>query len=162
MLFRSVGGRTRRRLVGDHAVHIAVVAFLACYPVLYATLVQTPLGQEFDVLLPDSDTMVAVLYVGLFAMSFDFISGYTGYLSFGHSLFYGTGAYLVVLAATEKLPLLGPETPFMLLVLLAGILAVVIALAVGAVSFRLSGVYFAMITLGFAEVDRKSVCRERV
>nr|WP_202614522.1 branched-chain amino acid ABC transporter permease [Halostella litorea] len=119
---------------------------------MYATLVRTPLGSEFDVLLPGADVMVTVLYVGLFAMSFDFISGYTGYLSFGHSLFYGTGAYLVVLAATEKLPLLGAETPFMVLLFAAGLLAVVIALAVGAVSFRLSGVYFAMITLGFAEV----------
>ncbi|WP_375137062.1 branched-chain amino acid ABC transporter permease [Halostella salina] len=128
------------------------MAFLAVYPVLYATLVRTPLGREFDVILPGADVMVTVLYVGLFAISFDFISGYTGYLSFGHSLFYGTGAYLVVLAATEKLPLLGADTPFMLLLLLAGVVAVVIALAVGVVSFRLSGVYFAMITLGFAEV----------
>jgi branched-chain amino acid transport system permease protein len=119
---------------------------------VYAILLRTPLGAEFNVLLPRIHVMVAVLYVGLFAMSFDFVSGYTGYLSFGHALFYGIGAYLVVLTATGRVPLLPADTPFMALLLLGGMLAVVIALLVGVVSFRLTGVYFAMITLGFAEV----------
>jgi len=95
--------------------------------------------------------MIAVFYFGLFAASFDFISGYTGYLSFGHASFYGAGAYLVVLAANGKLPI-PYDTPFMLLVVLAGLLAFLLAVAIGAVSFRLSGVYFAMITLGFSQV----------
>ena len=96
--------------------------------------------------------MTMVLYFGLFAMSFDFISGYTGYLSFGHAAFYGTGAYFVVLAANGQIPGIPDGTPFMFLLLLAGFFAFVVALAIGAVSFRLTGVYFAMITLGFAQV----------
>ncbi len=125
---------------------------MGLYPLVYQVLTSTPLGAEFRVLLPPVRTMVAVLYVGLFAMSFDFVSGYTGYLSFGHAMFYGTGAYLVVLVATGKVPGLSAGTPFMALVLLGGVLAAAVALLVGAVSFRLTGVYFAMITLGFAEV----------
>ena len=96
--------------------------------------------------------MIVVLYVGLFAMSFDFVSGYTGYLSFGHAMFYGIGAYFVILAGSGKVPGLAAETHFMLLLLLGAVLAALVALAVGAVSFRLTGVYFAMVTLGFAEV----------
>ena len=96
--------------------------------------------------------MIALLYFGLFAMSFDFISGYTGYLSFGHAAFYGTGAYFVILVANGKIPLLPPGTPFMISLILGGLLAAVLALLIGLVSFRLSGVYFAMITLGFAQV----------
>nr|WP_158202794.1 branched-chain amino acid ABC transporter permease [Halomarina oriensis] len=96
--------------------------------------------------------MIVVLYFGLFAMSFDFISGYTGYLSFGHAVFFGTGAYTVILAANGKLPLVPTDTPFVLLLVLAGLLAVLLAVAIGSVSFRLSGVYFAMITLGFSQV----------
>lgn len=103
-------------------------------------------------ILPDVETMIAVLYFGLFAMSFDFISGYTGYLSFGHAAFYGTGAYFVVLAANGKVPLVGTATPFVYLLVLGGLVAVVLAVLIGAVSFRLTGVYFAMITLGFAQV----------
>ncbi|WP_254833105.1 branched-chain amino acid ABC transporter permease [Haloglomus salinum] len=103
-------------------------------------------------LLPDVETMTAVLYFGLFAMSFDFISGYTGYLSFGHAVFYGTGAYFVIVAANGKLPLVPHTTPFLLLLVLGGLLATVLALVIGVVSFRLSGVYFAMVTLGVSQV----------
>lgn len=140
------------RYAREHVAHLLVVAFLAAYPGIHALLVNSPVGAEAVALLPDVETMTAVLYFGLFAMSFDFISGYTGYLSFGHAAFYGTGAYFVVLAANGKIPLIPSATPFMILLVLAGVCALVLALAIGAVSFRLSGVYFAMITLGFAQV----------
>ncbi|WP_264783093.1 branched-chain amino acid ABC transporter permease [Haladaptatus sp. T7] len=119
---------------------------------MYHLLVNSPFGTEAATLLPRVETMIPVLYFGLFAMSFDFISGYTGYLSFGHAAFYGTGAYFVILTANDKIPLLPPGTPFMVSLVVAGLVAVALALAIGAVSFRLTGVYFAMITLGFAQV----------
>jgi branched-chain amino acid transport system permease protein len=136
----------------EHVPHIVVVLFLAAYPFLHAAAIASPFGAEATALLPDVDTMTAVLYFGLFAMSFDFVSGYTGYLSFGHAVFYGTGAYFVVLAANGKVPLIPYDAPFLLLVLLGAVLAVVLSLLIGVVSFRLSGVYFAMITLGFSQV----------
>ena len=140
------------RYAREQSVHLAVVAFFALYPALYSALIHSPVGAEMVTILPDVETMIAVLYFGLFAMSFDFISGYTGYLSFGHAAFYGTGAYFVVLASNGKVPLLGTGTPFVYLLVLAGLAAVVLAVLIGAVSFRLSGVYFAMITLGFSQV----------
>jgi branched-chain amino acid transport system permease protein len=136
----------------EHIAHIAVIVFLAAYPGLHTLLVNSAFSPVLVAVLPEVETMIAVLYFGLFAMSFDFISGYTGYLSFGHAAFYGAGAYFVVLAANGKVPFVPPGTPFMLLLLLAGLCAVVLAVAIGSVSFRLSGVYFAMITLGFAQV----------
>jgi len=145
-------GEVLRQTLADHAVHIAVIAVFAVYPLLYTWLTGTGIGTELDVVLPRTRTMVAVLYVGLFAISFDFISGYTGYLSFGHALFYGIGAYFVALTVNGKVPFLAETTPLLLMIVLAGLLAAVVALAIGAVSFRLTGVYFAMITLGFAEV----------
>ncbi|USZ69010.1 branched-chain amino acid ABC transporter permease [Halorussus salilacus] len=129
-----------------------MILLLAAYPGVYSVLLNSPLGTEFQTVLPRVETMVVVLYFGLFAMSFDFISGYTGYLSFGHAAFYGTGAYFVIMAANGKIPLLGPDTPFVYLLALAGLFAAVLAVLIGAVSFRLTGVYFAMITLGFAQV----------
>ncbi|MFB6093899.1 MAG: branched-chain amino acid ABC transporter permease [Halanaeroarchaeum sp.] len=119
---------------------------------MYSVLAASPLAAEVTAVLPRVETMVFVFAFGLFAMSFDFISGYTGYLSFGHGAFYGVGAYAVVLIANGKLPLLGSGTPFVVSLLVGGVIAVVLALAIGAVSFRLSGVYFAMITLGFSQV----------
>lgn len=141
-----------RQYAREHVAHLAVMVVLAVYPFLHAGLLASPLVGEAEALLPRPDTMVAVFYFGLFAMSFDFISGYTGYLSFGHAAFYGTGAYFIILLANGKIPLLPTDTPFMIGLLIAGLLAVVLALLIGAVSFRLTGVYFAMITLGFAQV----------
>jgi branched-chain amino acid transport system permease protein len=140
------------RYARDHLVHIAVLAVFLLYPGIYALLIDSPLRSELVALLPEVETMIAVFYFGLFAMSFDFISGYTGYLDFGHAVFYGTGAYVVLLAGSGKVPLLPAETPFVLLLVLAGLLAATLASLIGALSFRLSGVYFAMITLGFGQV----------
>lgn len=133
-------------------VHFAVVALFAVYPPVYTLLISSPLGAEFQLLMPKMTAMIVVLYLGLFAISFDFISGYTGYLSFGHAVFFGIGAYAVVLATQGKIPLVPAGTPFMLLLVLAAVLAAVGAVLIGLVSFRLTGVYFAMITLGFAQL----------
>ena len=138
--------------VRNHAVHIAVALAFLIYPIVYEALLSSPLESEVASFLPGITFMIVVLYMGLFAMSFDFISGYTGYLSFGHAAFYGTGAYFVVLAANGQIPGIPGGTPFMITLLLGAILAALLALVIGSVSFRLTGVYFAMITLGFAQV----------
>jgi len=135
----------------DHTVHIAVVLVFAAYPFLYDFLTNT-LGTTAEMLLPQMATMVALMWLGLFAMSFDFISGYTGYLSFGHAAFFGTGAYFTILAWNGRFPLIPAGTDYVTLMVLAGLVAMVVAFLIGLVSFRLTGVYFAMITLGFAEL----------
>jgi branched-chain amino acid transport system permease protein len=136
----------------NNSVYLAVLALFAVYPGVHWLLVEALGSAEAAALLPRVSTMVGVLYFGLFAMSFDFVSGYTGYLSFGHAAFYGTGAYFVILVANGKVPLLPSSTPFVVSLVLAGVLAAVLSVLIGLVSFRLSGVYFAMITLGFAQV----------
>lgn len=138
--------------VRDHLLHIIVVLVLAAYPGIYSVLVNSPIGGVAELVLPPMTAMVTVLYFGLFAMSFDFISGYTGYLSLGHAAFYGTGGYAVVLIANGRVPFIPGSTPFMVSLLIAGLIAVAMALFIGAISVRLSGIYFAMITLGFGQV----------
>jgi branched-chain amino acid transport system permease protein len=137
-----------------------VVAFVL-YPAIYHLLVNAPLDllvvqldltNEAKTVLPRMRTMTAVLYFGLFAMSFDFISGYTGYLSFGHAAFYGVAAYVVILTTMGKIPLVPTDLPFLFLLLFAALAATALAVVIGALSFRLTGVYFAMITLGFAQL----------
>jgi branched-chain amino acid transport system permease protein len=135
----------------DHAIHILVIALFAIYPFFY-DFVEVQFGLFATALLPETLTMLALLWLGLFAMSFDFISGYTGYLSFGHAAFFGIGAYVVVLGYNGQLPIVPAEMSFMPLMLLGATLAALFALLVGLISFRLSGVYFAMITLGVSEL----------
>jgi branched-chain amino acid transport system permease protein len=135
----------------DHAIHAFVVALFILYPFAYEVLVGQ-FGLLAKTLLLRPRTMLTVLWLGLFAMSFDFVSGYTGYLSFGHAAFFGIGAYFVVLGYNGQLPLLPGELPFMTLLVLGGLVAVVAAVLIGLIAFRLSGVYFAMITLGVSEI----------
>ncbi len=145
-------------LIRHHAVHLAVIAAFAVYPLVYGALVGevTPFDDYgiLAVLLPNTRVMAELMYLGLFAISFDFISGYTGYLSFGHSMFFGSGMFLVLGARVGLLPVIGPETSFMLLIVVAMVVTFLLTLLIGSVSFRLTGVYFAMITLGFAEIAK--------
>jgi branched-chain amino acid transport system permease protein len=86
-----------------------------------------------------------LLIFGLFAMSLDLIMGYTGMLSFGHAAYFGLGAYASALVLLE----FGQPVP---VALLAGmLLAGAVALPVGWLSTRSTGIYFAMLTLAFAQ-----------
>lgn len=105
-----------------------------------------------EFILPPVGLMITVFYFGLFAMSFDFISGYTGYLSLGHAAFYGIGAYAVLMVANGLVPFIPADTWFVVSILFAGVISVFFAVLIGVVSFRLRGFYFAMITLGFTQV----------
>ncbi len=152
-----------RSYARDTTTHVLVILFFLLYPGIHHVVSSAEGTTVAKLLLPTMPTMIQVLIVGLFAASFDFISGYTGYLSFGHSLFFGTGVFFVLgvrAGAFEGIPVLSaipPGTPFMILLALAVVLAVVLALVVGAFSFRLTGVYFAMITLGVAELAKFTV-----
>ena len=139
------------RYLRDHALHAVVVVLFVLYPFAYDLLVGQ-FGLTAETLLLQPRTMLTVLWLGLFAMSFDFVSGYTGYLSFGHAAFFGIGAYVVTLGYNGQLPLVPAELPFMTLLVLGGLIAVVAAVLIGLIAFRLSGVYFAMITLGVSEI----------
>jgi len=145
--------------LSDHAVHLAVIALLGLYPGIHHIVTGAVSASGY--VLPPVDLMVTVFYFGLFAMSFDFISGYTGYLSLGHAAFYGIGAYTVLMVANGLVPYIPADTWFVASIVLAGLVSMGFAVVIGAVSFRLRGFYFAMITLGFTQVMYVFVSRWR-
>lgn len=87
-----------------------------------------------------------VLVLGLAAMSFNILLGFTGVMSFGHAAYFGLGAYGAGLA----LKFLAESTPLAMLcgTLLGGIAGAV----VGAFIARRRGVYFAMATVAFGQI----------
>ncbi|TMQ23862.1 MAG: branched-chain amino acid ABC transporter permease [Candidatus Rokuibacteriota bacterium] len=87
-----------------------------------------------------------LLIFGLFAMSLDLIMGYTGMVSFGHAAYFGLGAY------ASALVLLDFAQPVPVALLAGALLAGVVALPVGWFSTRATGIYFAMLTLAFAQL----------
>ena len=95
-----------------------------------------------------------ILILGLFAMSFNLIYGYMGQISFGHAAFFGLGAYATAIlfreftAGTREI-----STGEFFLSLLAGPpVAALGALVVGFFCVRLTGIYFAILTLAFGEL----------
>lgn len=89
---------------------------------------------------------VMLMFMAL-ALSWDVVAR-TGQLSLAHGGFFGIGAYTIALGHkyVAMSPLVGLP--------LAGIVGFVVALALGAVTLRLRGIYFAIATLAFAEVLR--------
>ena len=86
-----------------------------------------------------------VLVFIVLVASFDLLLGFTGIVSFAHTMFFGIGAYGIAVATTR----MGP-TWQALAVGLASALSLLLALVVGLFSLRVRAIFFAMITLAVA------------
>lgn len=84
-----------------------------------------------------------ILIMGLMAMSFNLLLGYTGLLSFGQGAFFGIGAYTAAIMLQS-----GANNIFFILVV-GALMASFFSLIVGYFSVKHDEIFFAMITLGF-------------
>ncbi|MRR16713.1 MAG: branched-chain amino acid ABC transporter permease [Deltaproteobacteria bacterium] len=87
-----------------------------------------------------------ILIWTIFAMGFNLLLGYSGVLSFGHAAYFGLGAYTAGLAFRYW----NASIPVALA--LAVLVSMVLACLIGALAIRKRGVYFAMISLAFAQM----------
>ena len=88
-----------------------------------------------------------VLIFLVLVASFDLLLGYTGIVSFAHTMFFGIGAYGVAIATTR----MGPTWEALAVGVAGGLgLSLVLSLAVGLFSLRVRAIFFAMITLAVA------------
>jgi len=90
--------------------------------------------------------LMKALCFALFACAFNLLIGYVGLLSFGHAAFLGAAGYVSAHAA--KVGGLAPELAILSGTAVAGLLGLVI----GALTIRSRGIYFANITLAFAQM----------
>lgn len=88
--------------------------------------------------------VLTLMYAGL-SQSWNILSGYCGQISLGHALYFGLGAYTTALLFTKF-----QITPWAGMVV-GGMIAAVIALALGYPTFRLGGHYFVIATIVIAE-----------
>ena len=114
---------------------LAVVVLAALPPVM------TAIGQTFYI-----DLVRRIMILAIAAVSLNLILGYGGMVSFGHAAYLGIGAY-----AVGVLGFYGLTSGWLQWAVAIGASAVV-ALAIGAVSIRTSGIYFIMITLAFTQM----------
>jgi branched-chain amino acid transport system permease protein len=91
---------------------------------------------------------IMIMFSVVLATSFNLIVGYVGEFPLGHTAFFGIGAYSAALLAVR----LG--LPIYVTIPLAALVAAIAGLAIGAVTLRLRGPFFVIVTLCFAEVLR--------
>src|SRR4030042_1836074 len=92
--------------------------------------------------------MILVLIWVVIGSSWNLLAGYTGQVSFGHCIFFGTGAYTAGILVSKAGVSAWWGMAF------GGIVAMIFALFVGWVCFRLRGPYFALATLAGGEIIR--------
>lgn len=90
---------------------------------------------------------IDVLCFALFGVALDLLFGYVGLLSFGQAMFWGGAGYVAVILVARA------HLDAVLAILLAVAYAAALALLVGTISVRRSGIYFAMITLAIAQIE---------
>ncbi len=100
-----------------------------------------PIGANYP------DLLQRFAIYGLFAIGFNILFGLTGYLSFGHAVFLGAGSYVAVWSF--KLLTMNILPAVMFSVVFSGLLALII----GFVSLRRSGIYFSILTLAIAQMS---------
>ena len=121
----------------------AVVRAVAARPVLAFALVFA----VFPFVVPYKALATQVLIYGLFALGYNLLYGYTGLLSFGHAAYWGLGAYGtgIAIARLQVDSLWGALATGLLFAGVGGMI-------IGFFCLRRRGIYFAMLSLAFAQL----------
>jgi branched-chain amino acid transport system permease protein len=121
----------------------ATVRWVAAHPVISFAM----FFAVFPFLVPHRSLATQVLTYGLLALGFNLLYGYTGLLSFGTAAYYGLGAYATGIALAK----LGISSVWAALAI--GVAAAMIGgVVAGFFCLRRRGIYFAMLTLSFAQL----------
>jgi branched-chain amino acid transport system permease protein len=124
-------------------VPVVLLVALALVPKL---TVDIPYVFKSSINTPGTLQLLALcLLFGGLAMTYDLLFGFTGLLSFGHALYFAVGVYIVAIALTKWHWTFAEGLAFTALV------GIVLPLVLGAVSLRVGGIAFAMVTLAFAQ-----------
>jgi ABC-type branched-subunit amino acid transport system permease subunit len=129
----------------DFHLFLVVIALAVFAPFLLNPFPEGSAMAQFNAGYPD--LMQRFVIYGIFAIGFNILFGLTGYLSFGHAAFLGVGSYAGVWMM--KLLTMNVIPAILISVVFAGLLSLII----GYISLRRSGIYFAILTLAFAQMS---------
>ena len=150
LIIRPYGLLGREEVAGEHGQvgeperpikPAGVVGRLFVGILLIALFALPHLGEHFLVILATD-----IIIFCLFAASLHFLLGLGGLVSFGHAAYFGGGAYVAALLVSHA------NAPMELAFLLAPVGAGLAAVIIGWLCIRLTGVYFAMLTLALAQL----------
>lgn len=142
----KISPRQLYEVLAKRKTTLTILAILFTFPIV------TPSRYSMDVL-------ASVFIFALFAMSYDLLLGYTGVVSFGHAALFGIGAYFSAwilggpfTISVPLLPLVTIPPSFPLAILLAMLFGALLGLIMGIFTLRVREIYYALVTLAFAEV----------
>ncbi|WP_283148947.1 ABC transporter permease subunit [Silvimonas soli] len=99
----------------------------------------------------------ALLYIML-ALGLNIVVGFAGLLDLGYIAFYAVGAYMYAIFNSPQLqavmPLWLQHPPFLIMIVICGVVACVFGFILGTPTLKLRGDYLAIVTLGFGEIVR--------
>jgi branched-chain amino acid transport system permease protein len=125
----------------------AAVLFLVWLVLLFPANVLSP----FDVPASDANRMSEAAIFAIIGLSLNVLIGYTGQLSLGHQAFVGIGAFTSAYVVTDL------TQEVVLGVLVAAVVGGLQAFLLGLVSLRLTGLYFALVTLVYGVMAQQSI-----
>src|SRR5205085_12698133 len=98
-----------------------------------------------------SDALATAAVIAIGALSLNVLVGYTGQISLGHQAFIGIGAFTSAYMVSRQ------GQPFLAGIGMAMIVGGLQALVLGAVSLRVTGLYFALVTLAYGTMAEESL-----
>jgi branched-chain amino acid transport system permease protein len=122
----KMGGRTGLAL-------LAVLALVAAIPIV----IDSPYLAQI---------LILIMIYATVGLAWNILGGYAGQLSLGHAAYFGVGAYTLALVTTTL------KISSWVGLALAPLVAMIFALVIGGVCFRLRGPYFTLATIAMAEV----------
>jgi branched-chain amino acid transport system permease protein len=125
----------------------AVWLLLAWLVLLYPANVASP----FEVPAFDANRMSEAVIFAIIGLSLNVLIGYAGQVSLGHQAFVGIGAFTSAYVVTDL------TQEVVLGVLVAALVGAVQSILLGLVSLRLSGLYFALVTLVYGVMAQQSI-----
>lgn len=114
---------------------LLLLVLLAAYPYTGVSSLALLVGSQVFVLVT-------------LASNWNLIGGLTGYVDFGHAVFFGIGAYVMGILVTRTPLLISPEWGFWQALPVSGVAAAIFALLIGLPTLRLKGPYFSIAMLG--------------
>ncbi len=128
-----------RRQTSDLAFALWTIVGLAAFPLVFGLPIFNGYG----------GLATQILIVGIAAIGLNVLLGYAGQLSYGHAAFYGLGTYGAGLTLLRFFP---NVHSFALPIIIGVAIATLAAFAIGSLVVRLYGIYFALLTVAFAQM----------
>src|SRR5262249_7267061 len=131
-------------------------AILALYPAICALVraaFPNRVGENFGDNL--GDQFLTLFVFAILALGLNVAVGYTGLLQLGIVAFFGIGAYIIGIFTVNSYPF---QVGFTVALIMSMAGAALFGLILGAPTLRLRGDYLALVTLGFGEVVKVSLC----